>query len=247
MALFKNYFFHNLTQRYILAFGTIFNDIEIQRVSEDGQVKSQIKVPVTYSNKEKWAQRMLDDTDHTRQEAIILPRIAYQLTDISYDSHRKLQRNETLNIQRNQNLKQNKKVYTPVPYQLTFNVDVIAKTQNEIYQIIEQIIPAFTPDVVIRVKGLDDIDFDMPISLSGVTSIDTYDGQFEQRRNLTANLSFTVKTYYFSPINKHEIILDVTVPVYELDTNDLTKSILYDTYQYKAEDYPELKKRLERN
>jgi hypothetical protein len=61
MAIFKNYYFHNLTQRYILAFGSILTDIEIQRQDESGNVLSHIKVPVVFSNKEKWAQRALED------------------------------------------------------------------------------------------------------------------------------------------------------------------------------------------
>lgn len=245
MAIFKNYYFHNLTQRYILAFGSILTDIEIQRQDESGSVLSQVKVPITFSNKEKWAQRALDDAEHTRQEAITLPRIAFQLTDISYDSNRKLARNETLQLMRTHSQKTDNMVYTPVPYQLTFNVDIIAKTQSEMYQIIEQIIPAFVPDIVIKVKAMDNVEFDMPISLGGIMVSDSYDGAFEQRRQITGNMNFTVKTYYFAPINKREIILDIKVPVYEMVDDDLAQSVLYDTWNYKAEDYPELQKRKE--
>ena len=245
MAIFKNYYFHNLTQRYILAFGSILTDIEIQRQDESGNVLSQIKVPVVFSNKEKWAQRALDDAEHTRQEAITLPRIAFQLTDISYDSNRKLARNETLQLLRTHSNKMDNMVYTPVPYQLTFNVDIMTKTQSEMYQIIEQIIPAFVPDIVIKVKALDNVEFDMPVSLGGIMVSDTYDGPFEQRRQITGNMNFTVKTYYFAPINKREIILDIKVPVYEMVNDDLAQSVLHETWNYRAEDYPELKKKKE--
>lgn len=240
MSLFSNYFFHNLTQKYIYAFGTLLSDLEIQRTDDTGKVLSQIKVPVTFSNKEKYIQRALDDSTHTRKEAITLPRIAYQLTDISYDSNRKLARNETMLFNRYEQQKLSPFSYTPVPYQLTFNVDVIAKTQTEIYQILEQIIPAFVPDVVIKVKAIDNATFDMPVTLGGIIVSDSYDGSFEQRRQLTANLNFTVKTYYFAPVNKREIILDVNIPVHELTSEAPSIDTLYENFNYTPDDFPGL-------
>lgn len=249
MAIFKNYFFHNLTQKYILAFGDLFTNIQVQKLGEDNKPQSMITVPCTYSNKEKWAQRMLDDPDHTRQDALTLPRIAYTMTDMSYDSNRKLARNTTMKYAHDvsESIRAHPFSYTPVPYQLSFTVDVVTKTQNELYQILEQIIPAFVPDIVIRVKSIsENVDFDMPVSFGGVFYSDTYDGQFEQRRQITATLNFTVKTYYFAPVNSRNIILDVKVPVYEMDVNeDLKKSVLdgpIHIHHYEAKDYPELQR-----
>ena len=131
MSLFKNYFFYNLLEKYTLVFGDLFSDIQVQKIGENGDVISTITVPVNYAEKEKWAQRQLDDSDLSRKPAIILPRISYQYTDINYDGNRKLARNEHFGIVRTDETKNlAKKVYTPTPYIINFEVDIIAKTLN---------------------------------------------------------------------------------------------------------------------
>ena len=87
MSLFKNYFFYNLLEKYTLVFGDLFSDIQVQKIGENGDVISTITVPVNYAEKEKWAQRQLDDSDLSRKPAIILPRISYHYTDINCFYH----------------------------------------------------------------------------------------------------------------------------------------------------------------
>lgn len=244
MSLFKNYFFYNLLEKYTLVFGDLFSDIQVQKIGENGDVISTITVPVNYAEKEKWAQRQLDDSDLSRKPAIVLPRISYQYTDINYDGNRKLARNEHFGIVRTDETKNlAKKVYTPTPYIINYEVDIIAKTLNELNQIVEQIIPAFVPDIVISVKAIDDIIFDMPISYQGIFFSDSFDGSFDERRQVQATLNFSAKTYFFAPINKRNIILDVNASIFEIPVdNNLKKSFLIEHYNFKAEDFPNLHK-----
>lgn len=240
MAIFNNYFYHDLTRKYILAFGDLFSDIQVKKDGSSG-TESMISIPVNYANKEKWAQRLEDDENQDRQPAIILPRISYTLTDLNYDSSRKIPRNERMRLTPIDTVNNTaNRIYVPTPYTLNFEVDIITKTQNEMYQVLEQIIPAFTPDIVITVNAMDGIVFDMPVSFGGLFVSDNYDGAFENRRQITTTLNFTMKTFYFAPTNKRSIILDVKVPIYAIPADgNLKESVIYDRYHYKASDFPE--------
>ena len=57
---------YDTLRKYQMAFGTLFNDIEIVRRDRDGNVQQQIKVPLSWSRKDKLSARLLDDPDLTR-------------------------------------------------------------------------------------------------------------------------------------------------------------------------------------
>jgi len=231
MALFKNYFYYNLIEKYSLIFGNLFSDIDVKRFSEDGSVLSTVNVPVNYSEKEKWSQRF-DDPDHERQTALILPRISYVCEDIQYDSSRKLARNNRVALNSHTDTARHQ-MYTPWPAIMSFEVTAIAKTKHDLNQIIEQILPAFSPDVVIRAKLGEDFEVDLSIAYQNLQLSDTYDDDFATRRTLTATFSFFAKVYFFTPINNKQIILDLTAPVYQLPVNDdIKKSFLLETYNF---------------
>jgi hypothetical protein len=102
------------------------------------------------------------------------------------------------------------------------------------------------PDFVIKIKALDDVTFDMPISYGGLFINDSYDGDIGEDRQITATLNFTAKVYYFAPITKRNIILDVNVPIFDIPVdNDLKESVLIETFNFNAVDYPELIKKLD--
>lgn len=83
-------------------------------------------------------------------------------------------------------------------------------------QIIEQILPAFTPDVTLSLKGIANPEtiFDVPISLLDVEPTDTFEGMFEERRQIMWSLSFLMKAVYFGPITTKSIILQTDTPIY---------------------------------
>lgn len=244
MSIFKNYFFHDLTRKYQLIFGSLFTDLQIQRLRDDGKSLNFITVPLLHSPKEKFIQRLEGDIEPEdydnleagvqsastrRRIAISLPIIAYEMVDMQYDGSRKIAKNQYIRSNQVGNLAE--KIYTPAPYILTFEVNIATKTQNEMLQIIEQIIPGFTPDVNITLKGLNGVEYDVPITFTGLFRNDTYTGAFEERRQIMWTLNFTMKAYYFSPQNKKSIILDVNSPIFNMaDDGDLADSELIETF-----------------
>lgn len=245
MSVFKNYFFHDMTKKYQYAFGSLFRDLEIKRKKEDGTVDKMFTVPIINVPKEKFIQRLIGDIDPDtdgetltrRRPAAIVPAIAYEMTDIAYDSTRKVSKNNYIRFKDTNSTERNvQKVYTPAPYTLTFEVHIVTKTQDEMHQIIEQIIPAFQPDVNITIKGLDGAQYDVPVNFTGLFRTDNYDGDFSQRRQIHWTLNFTMKAFYFAPTEKRAIILDVTADVFNMNSSNLNESNLIETFHADEED-----------
>jgi hypothetical protein len=78
------YFYHEIFKKTIVGFGTLFNNIQLRRVS-DGKTEV-MKVPLAYGPAEKYLSRLRQTPDPTQAKIqITLPRIAFELTGIQYD------------------------------------------------------------------------------------------------------------------------------------------------------------------
>lgn len=225
MAIHKRHFNHKLLRKYTTTMGYILDGVDVVKEKEDGTEDFRIRVPLTYSSKEKFVRRLLEDPNLQRQPAINLPIMAFELTSLQYDGNRKLgTRNKYVFTDPN---KKNTKafVYAPVPYDITYNAYIMTKTHDEMHQIIEQIAPFFTPDFTFSMVGLknQDLVFDVPITLDAIAPNDEYEGSFESRRVLIWTMSFLVKGYLFGPVREGKIIKEVNIDFLDLD--DLEKNL----------------------
>ena len=189
-------------------FGTLFNDIEIDRIASDGSVYHTIKVPLAYGPKEKVLARVDQDPNLNRKYAVLLPRMSFELTNINYAPERKLTTiNKNIFVDTN-TAKQVKSQYMPVPYDLMFTLNIMVKNAEDGTRILEQVLPFFRPDWTPTVNLIPEmgITLDVPIVLMDVVSTDTYEGNFEQRRSLTWTLNFLMKGYIFGPVTKSGVI-----------------------------------------
>ena len=87
-----NYFYNETTRRYVALFGTMFNQLKIQRKSNDGTVVQDMIVPLSYAPFQKVLSRVQQDPDllNSRATAIRLPRMSFEITSLAYDPARKL-------------------------------------------------------------------------------------------------------------------------------------------------------------
>ena len=201
---------HDSLRKYIIVFGTVFNDIYINRLSNAGEVLQTLKVPLTYGPKDKVLSRLEQSPRLDNQVGIILPRISFEMTTMEYDPTRKL---NTLNKQTKQSTNAGtddevKYQYQPVPYDMQFEMNILVKNAEDGTRIVEQIVPYFTPDFTVSVNLVPEVDGprDIPIILNSITSQDEYEGSFEQRRALIWTLSFTMKGYLYGPTKKSKLI-----------------------------------------
>ena len=193
-------FYHNTIRRYVILFGTLFNDIHINREDTSQGVTRTIKVPISYGPKEKMLAR-LDADPELKRPAIVLPRMSFELTDLNYGPTRKLNTIGKIVAANPNDTNAAKYQYTPVPYDLNFILSIAVKNADDGTRILEQILPFFTPNWNSTVDLIPElgIRLDIPIVLNAVSSEDSYEGDFEARRSIVWTLSFTMKGYIFGP------------------------------------------------
>jgi hypothetical protein len=211
-----NYYW-GIIRKSIIAFGNMFNNIEIDRKNAAGTVVQSIKVPLAYAPKQKFLARIdqAPDSD-SRNVQITLPRMSFEIVKVSYDPTRKLassQKNRSVSVNNNTVISQ----FVPVPYNIQLNLYVYVKNSDDGLQIIEQILPYFNPDYNLSVKAVPEMNIthDIPIVLDNIDFTDSYDGAFTDRRAIIWTLSFTLKTNFFGPTTKQGIIRSAKASVYE--------------------------------
>jgi hypothetical protein len=193
------YFYHEIIRKTVIAFGTLFNDVNIRHKNSSGDSISQIKVPLAYGPVQKFLARIEQQPELNKPIAMTLPRLSFEMTSIQYDSTRKSNVTQTFKASDGTNLK---KVYLPVPYNIGFQLNLMTKLQDDALQVVEQILPYFQPSFNLTVDLIDSIGEkrDIPIVLDNVSFTDDYEGDFSTRRILIYTFNFTAKTYLFGPI-----------------------------------------------
>jgi T4-like virus Myoviridae tail sheath stabiliser len=214
-------YYHSSIRRYVALFGTLFNDIHITRTND-----MQFKVPISYGPADKVLTRIEGDPNLQRP-AIVLPRMSFEIDSVSYDSTRKLVTNGVRAVVDEANGGRKTYQYNPVPYNIDFSLNIMVKNTDDGTQIVEQILPFFTPDWTTTVNLIPETNvvMDIPTILNSVSMSDQYESDFEARRVLTWTLRFTMKGYFFGPINKQSVIKFATVNVRDKDTEQIYETV----------------------
>ena len=220
--MFGDHFYHKQIRNTVIAFGTIFNNINIKRLDSSGNPLQNIKVPLSYSPKEKFIARLDQQQDLTGDDssvAITLPRMAFDITGYSYDSSRKLNKNQRIGkVTTNADTSKLNTQYSPVPYNVSFELNVFTATSDDGLQIIEQILPYFQPDytvTMIQDSTYMDTKRDIPFVLESVNYDDSYTGSLTSLRRIIYTLQFTAKIYLYGPISQSAIIKKVSADLYD--------------------------------
>lgn len=217
--MFGHDFYHGTLRRYVVMFGNLFNEIQVERYGTDGTKLQTINVPIEYSPKQKFVQRVLGDPTLNREIAVTLPRMGFEFTSINYAPQRKLNSAHKIAKGVNTGGTDFDYTYTPVPYDINFSLYALVRYAEDGTQIVEQIIPFFTPDWTVTMKLVPElgINMDIPIELNSVTVDDSYEGDFDGRRVLSWQMDFTVKGYLFGPSRKFKYISNAEVNTSTID------------------------------
>ena len=209
-------FYHETIRKVIVAFGTMFNDISIVRKDNSGAIIQSMKVPLAYGPRQKFLVRLRDDPDLAKQVAVTLPRIGFEIQNLTYDPSRKLNRVQKFKKIKGSDSKRIDSQYMPVPYNLGIELYVLSKSSDDALQIVEQILPYFQPDYSITIHDMPDmsIKIDVPIILESINYTDDYQGDFESRRAIIYTLGFTAKFYLYGPVTSQKIIKTAQVDQY---------------------------------
>lgn len=213
--MFGTHFYHKLTRKYVVLFGTMFNNITLIKTNSDtGAEIERMKVPITYAPKEKYVSRLRADPDLQRQIQTRLPRLSFELTGITYDSSRK--QNSMLKVAKSNNSTTSKSTYMAVPYDLNFELNLYARNIDDGTQIIEQILPYFTPDYTVTINPISTLGIlkDIPIILDSVETNIEHEGNFDAVRFVTWSLRFTMKVHFYGPVTNPKIIRKVIANIF---------------------------------
>ena len=230
-------YYHQTIRKYVAVFGTLFNDLNIERTNASGTVIEKVKIPLAYGPKQKWLLAMADTTVSRKVTATRTPRMGFALTSVDYDPIRKLN-TVGKNWAANSSLSTTTTLlsqFNPVPYNFAFDLFILVKNAEDGTQILEQILPYFTPEFTVTVNTIPDmgIKADIPVVLNSSSVADEYEGDLATRRTITWTLSFTLKGYIYPDIKSSSIIKTIEVnfriPATAVTTSDLSNYILMES------------------
>ena len=229
--MFGQHFYHKQIRNAVIAFGTIFNNINIRRLDSSGNPLQAIRVPLSYAPKEKFIARLDQQSDLTGTDskvALTLPRMSFDITGYAYDPTRKLNKNQKISVAKNTS-GDNKRVntqFSPVPYDVSFDLNIYTATSDDGLQIIEQILPYFQPDYTVTMimdRTYMDTKRDIPFILESVDYEDSYTGALTDRRRIIYTIKFTAKIYLYGPITTSAVIRNAEADMYS-NTSDTNPS-----------------------
>lgn len=228
--MFGHDFYHGTLRKYIIMFGNLFNELQVERYNGSGAKIQTLNVPIAYGPKAKYIARITSDPDLNREISITLPRLSFEFTSLTYAPDRKLNTGLRLTKGVNTGGKDFAGVYSPIPYDMGFSLSIMTKYAEDGVQLVEKIVPFFTPDYTVTVKALTDIglNLDVPIELNGITNSDSYEGDFESKRVITWDLTFTVKGYLFGPVTKSKYITVAKISIRDDSVSSNDPSLIYD-------------------
>ena len=218
--MFGNYFYHERVRRSVAIFGRVFNDIYVLRKNSAGAIISTVKVPLSYAPKAKFLDRIREQADLAsgQRVALKLPRMSFEIVSYTYDPTRQLQKTSNF-MQTGSTAAQRAKINAYVPYNITFQLNIYAKTQDDALQIVEQIMPYFAPQynlTMAPISAYPDLKEDVPITLQSVDFADDFEGDVATRRTIIYTLTFEMKANFYGPIADKNVITKA-IPKIDLD------------------------------
>ena len=194
----------------VVLFGTIFNDITVKRLKSDGTTEREFKIPIAYGPAEKFLAKL---NQQGVPDTMTLPRMSFEITDYTYDPARKLQTTKKLKKVKTGSTTDLNTIYNPVPYDFNITLSIMVKYSDDGTQILEQILPYFTPEFQVTMNEMSTMGLkrDIPIILTSVSTEDTYEGEFLTRRALIHTLNFTVKGHIYGRTTDQGVIKEVDV------------------------------------
>ena len=214
--MFGSTFYHESIRKVVVAFGSLFDEISVQRRDSSGNVTKKILVPIMYAPQEKFVQ-MLNQYPSLRggetHLAQVLPRMGFSITSINYDGTRKrntvqkrYKTSTTTGVHETQ--------YAEVPYNIGFQLTIAARTMDDGLQIVEQILPFFTPEFTLSLNYSDfNTKVDLPIVLQSVNPEIEYEGDLTTQRNIIFTLDFNAQSYVFAPTKTSKYIKSTDVSI----------------------------------
>jgi len=217
----KTYFYYKALRRTIINFLDAFNDIKVIRYLSDGTtIDKYIEVPVKLAGKEKtwyWLNERKDDQT--------LPMITAWITTMDYATERKVNSLANVCSVATPSAGDMTSYLHPVPYNLTFTMNIWSLHMSDTDQILEQIFPYFDPFIFLKVKIPElNSTFDVKVLFQSCTPEIISEIPDEDYRIINYTLDFQLQTYMFKPLETTGIIEKIATQ-YSLTEDTFTANI----------------------
>jgi len=201
-----NIFYNRIIRKLVVGFGNLFNNITMVRYNPDNSEAERFVVPIAYAAKEHYVLRLEEDYNLDKKVQMTLPRLSFEMNGLQYDSSRK----QNTNI-RNYNQTTSGVVgqYNPVPYNLDFSLYLYVRNIEDGTQVIEHILPYFTPDYTMKLNMIPEMGItkEVPVILNSVKQDIQYEGnRSSDPRLIIWTLDFTVKANFYGPVSSVGVI-----------------------------------------
>jgi len=217
------YAYLNTTKKAILGFMAFFNAVEVSSYNDNGEPTSTQIVPIIFGAREKAFDRLNNFMEYNGGDLntttvivqTILPIMVIRNLSPAYDSTRQLNKNATMKIMKNKTEQAIQKV--PVAYNLSFDLYVKTKTFDDLMQIIEQVIPYFSPSINLNIKVIDGYTYNesFKYTLNSVAPILPEEKTLTEQAFFEATLTFTIAMHYYRLPKKPTVIKNINIEVTE--------------------------------
>jgi hypothetical protein len=189
--------YNRIIRKLVVGFGNLFDDITLVRYNPDNSEAERFVVPIAYSAKELYVQRLESDPYLDKKVSTTLPRMSFEMNGLQYDATRKQNTNIKNAAATGSGVKSQ---YNPVPYNFDFSLYLYVRNIEDGTQIIEHILPYFTPDYTIKLNLVPEMGIikEVPVILNDTSYEVLYEGdRFSETRMIIWTLNFTVKGFIY--------------------------------------------------
>jgi hypothetical protein len=213
--------YNRVIRKLVVGFGNLFDNITLYRFDPNNVETERFIVPIAYASKERYVMRLEDDANLDKKVQITLPRMSFEMAGLTYDSSRK----QNTNIKNFTGTVPSGIIsqYNPVPYNFDFNLYIYVRNIEDGTQIIEHILPYFTPDYTVKLNLIPEMGIvkEVPVILNSTTHEILYEGARENdTRMIVWTLNFTVKGFIFGKMSETNVINRAFVSVYNQISKD---------------------------
>ena len=197
----REYFYYSTQRQLVVAFATLFDGMQIK----DGFGRM-INVPLHYSPRQKWLENLQNNQNlDTRDYDITLPRMGFEFLSMQFDAERHTNpMNKIDDVLTTDETDVKSYMLNRVAYNWNVALYIASERFEHLLQIIEQIVPFFTPELNLTLKDIDNFNLEtnIPVILNAIDYNLDYEGTFDRQRVVSSTLQFTVKGYQYSNIRE---------------------------------------------
>lgn len=216
------HFYHKSIKKVIATFGSLFSDVTIKT-----STNKLVKVPIHYSQKQKWIEVLTVNPDsRDLYTDTTLPSFGFEITNFVYNPEMMI---NPLNIQHFKAGPDNVDfMFASVPYTIGIELYLATNTVDEAYQIVEQILPFFTPQLTVTIKDIDlyNLNTNITFDMTALSQDIQYESVFDEKRIILFNFSFNAHTKFHSNPRSIQRIKDVIINMSEKDHEEMFEQLV---------------------